>query len=147
MNRSFQGIWIPKILSDKCGVILATKLVADHLGQFKLSRDDREKGLRLHVLERTCFNGQEAVELIKRKLKQSWSYSSLTPNARCSWCKCSTFTLHSHHWPVKKCEGGCQTIDICPNCHVEYHFLTDEGLILLKSQYAEEIGRFMEEVQ
>ena len=81
----------------------------------------------------------------KRKIKQMaeddiFNYSLATPKERkeivvrnknvkgegagfktCSWCGCHTTTLHSHHYPIQKKDGGEETVDICGNCHHEYH--------------------------
>jgi hypothetical protein len=42
---------------------------------------------------------------------------------KCNWCGCNSFRLHSHHYPISKAEGGKEVIDICSNCHLEYHYL------------------------
>ena len=44
----------------------------------------------------------------------------------CEWCGGTTAVLHSHHFPIRKEHGGVDTVDICPNCHAEYHAI--EGL-------------------
>ena len=39
----------------------------------------------------------------------------------CEWCGCKTSILHKHHYPVSKREGGKETVNICSNCHNEFH--------------------------
>jgi hypothetical protein len=41
----------------------------------------------------------------------------------CDWCQGNTIVLHQHHFPILKANGGIQTVNICPNCHSEYHNL------------------------
>jgi len=40
---------------------------------------------------------------------------------KCAWCGVRTIVLHPHHYPTPKSKGGIETIDICPNCHSEFH--------------------------
>lgn len=40
----------------------------------------------------------------------------------CEWCNIYTSVLHSHHYPVPKSKGGVNTVEICPNCHHEFHY-------------------------
>jgi hypothetical protein len=41
----------------------------------------------------------------------------------CAWCGATTFTLHDHHFPETRAEGGHTRVAICANCHAEYHWL------------------------
>ena len=43
-------------------------------------------------------------------------------NKKCVWCKINTSVLHKHHYPTPKKSGGIETVNICPNCHHEFHF-------------------------
>lgn len=43
-------------------------------------------------------------------------------NKICSWCEVKTSVLHEHHYPIPKCKGGKSVVNICPNCHHEYHY-------------------------
>lgn len=70
--------------------------------------------------DRHCTD-EQAVALLKSKTPQSFTISDCV----CEWCRCTTALLHSHHYPVRKCDGGRETVNICPNCHTEFHFLTD----------------------
>jgi len=56
----------------------------------------------------------------------------------CEWCSSETLILHSHHYPIKRCDGGEETVKICANCHCEYHYL-EERKYRFKSQYACEV--------
>lgn len=39
----------------------------------------------------------------------------------CEWCGYQTSILHKHHHPVPKRLGGTETVNICANCHGEFH--------------------------
>lgn len=45
----------------------------------------------------------------------------------CAWCGCKTSSLHKHHYPIPKRMGGIETVEICSNCHTEFHVM--EGQI------------------
>jgi hypothetical protein len=45
----------------------------------------------------------------------------------CLFCGWNNAALDSHHYPVRAKDGGIETIDICPNCHREFHCLVDYG--------------------
>lgn len=43
----------------------------------------------------------------------------------CKFCGIGNVNLHAHHYPVRRADGGTETINICPNCHTRFHMLTD----------------------
>jgi len=45
---------------------------------------------------------------------------------QCEWCFCNTFILNEHHFPIPRKDGGQEIVNICPNCHYEYHYLKYE---------------------
>lgn len=49
-------------------------------------------------------------------------------NKTCEWCGRKTTVLHKHHYPVPKRAGGTEVVNICSNCHHEFHLqeTTDE---------------------
>lgn len=49
----------------------------------------------------------------------------------CEWCQGETLRLHSHHFPVSAKDNGEETVEICPNCHDEYHCLMDQKSYML----------------
>lgn len=58
--------------------------------------------------------------------KHPQKYPSLGKIKRCAWCKGDTLILHAHHYPITREDGGTETVNICANCHAEYHALTYE---------------------
>jgi hypothetical protein len=65
-----------------------------------------------------------AVDQAQRILEGKTPQSPIGFGSTCSWCRCVTAWLHEHHYPVTKSDGGSETVDICPNCHAEFHALT-----------------------
>lgn len=51
----------------------------------------------------------------------------------CEWCGCATSILHKHHYPIPKRAGGTATVNICSNCHNEFHL--QEGKAESKEVY------------
>jgi hypothetical protein len=49
---------------------------------------------------------------------------------KCEWCKTNTTVIHSHHYPVSKKNKGTDTVNICPNCHCEFHNGFDKIFII-----------------
>ncbi len=43
----------------------------------------------------------------------------------CEWCGYHTFILDRHHFPVPARLHGTLTVNICRNCHAEFHYLVD----------------------
>jgi len=76
---------------------------------------------KMGMAEKFQYSEEEILFIIKIKRSQSF------PRARqsCDWCSGSTLILHAHHYPTRRCEGGKETVNICANCHSEYHFLSD----------------------
>ena len=53
--------------------------------------------------------------------KRSWSAWNGAGAYQCVWCHCFTTTIHHHHYPVPKSKGGIAIVDVCANCHAEFH--------------------------
>lgn len=83
----------------------------------KLWKIFEKKGLA----EKFSYSEDQIIQIIKSKSPQNLPGS----NKCCEWCNCTTHALHKHHYPLKKCHGGQFVVNICPNCHYEYHFLAD----------------------
>ena len=61
------------------------------------------------------------------EIKEQILVSKGTGEKTCAWCGCKTTLLHKHHYPIPKRMGGKETVDICSNCHNEFHVM--EGQI------------------
>lgn len=60
----------------------------------------------------------DIVKQLKAKKMKNLGYG----NRECSWCEVKTSVLHEHHHPIPKSMGGVDTVNICPNCHHEFHY-------------------------
>src|SRR3990167_970319 len=83
-------------------------------------------------LEYYLINAEdEVVKIIKMKKPQILS----DHQKKCEWCQGSTCILHAHHYPKSKKEGGQETVNICPSCHCEFHYLITENNYKIKEEY------------
>jgi ABC-type phosphate transport system ATPase subunit len=39
----------------------------------------------------------------------------------CEWCNTKVYILHKHHFPIPKRHGGTDMVNICQNCHADFH--------------------------
>jgi len=77
-----------------------------------------------HYLTQYQLAHDEIMKFFAKKEPQSLPRLNYNVTAySCDWCKSETFVLHNHHYPIPQCEGGEQTVSLCPNCHTEYHYL------------------------
>jgi len=63
----------------------------------------------------------------------------------CEWCKIKTIILHKHHFPIEKRKGGNDIVNICPNCHSEYHFIKSNYFIItdkLRNMYNADYDKY-----
>ncbi|MBE9053543.1 hypothetical protein IQ243_24685 [Nostocales cyanobacterium LEGE 11386] len=101
----------------KTSKMISQHIRANHLIVKKAIHELIEKAL----IEEFTFSEEEALQLIRKKVPQSFSNSRL----KCSWCNGTTVAIQKHHYPVKRSEDGKEVVNICPSCHCEFHFLTD----------------------
>jgi len=43
----------------------------------------------------------------------------------CLFCGIDDIPLERHHFPIRRVDGGKETIKLCPNCHRKFHELAD----------------------
>lgn len=68
------------------------------------------------------------LKLIKNKQPQFF-----VDGKTCEWCMGTSPLIEKHHFPIPRKNGGKEVVNICANCHGEYHFLKTRGLNRLKS--------------
>ncbi|MBW4636475.1 MAG: hypothetical protein KME30_32755 [Iphinoe sp. HA4291-MV1] len=76
--------------------------------------------VQLNLIQKYHIQELEALRLIKSKTPQF-----VECGLECEWCNSTSFLLHEHHYPIKRSLGGSQTVQICSNCHSEFHYLTE----------------------
>lgn len=73
---------------------------------------------------------QNSYKSIKEMVKTNNSNKGVG-NKICEWCGIKTFVLCEHHFPIPKRDGGNKTVNICPNCHNNFHFIESTKIYLL----------------
>ena len=68
---------------------------------------------------------EEVVAILKEKEGQRIHHSSSLSIDICDWCHAEAYALHNHHHPIPKKSGGTAVVQICANCHYEFHILSD----------------------
>lgn len=86
-------------------------------------RERLQKMCELGLLKKLSNSTDSAdiVNLLKNKNMRGLGVGSST----CQWCGVNTSVLHEHHYPIPKSKGGTETVAICPNCHHEFHSMSD----------------------
>lgn len=118
-------IAIPKKLIGKFDIKLLYKLGCS-IGKIeKINRNDWIKLEKAGLAKKIRFNQDEIKKILSNKSKSIVSEIDNTPIHICEWCESQTYILHSHHFPIPKKDNGKETVDICANCHAEFHWLVD----------------------
>jgi len=81
-----------------------------------------KKLLKDNVVRITRMSKENVVDVLKNKKFEGIGIGRF----KCEWCSIKTVILEEHHYPKTKEEGGTEIVNICPNCHREYHFLTSQ---------------------
>jgi hypothetical protein len=118
---SGKTIHFPRDLAIKYGIDLIVAIAYLYYEIQEPSYKQWKKLKNLGLAEEYTLNEDEVIRLLKSKTPQ------IFPNSEkiCTWCKATTCVLHAHHYPMRKSKGGQETINICPSCHCEFHFLVD----------------------
>lgn len=128
-KRDFKGVWIPKeiwldrnlsiyekfyisVYSDSGQEKIADEQMKELVSQGTLSKI--KKSLYEKRLLKKITTPQDAKKIVVNN-KGNWF--------ECEWCGCKTTAIQKHHYPIPKSKGGTETVNICPNCHYEYHLI------------------------
>lgn len=71
------------------------------------------------IVDESSNDGVEYVAY--EKIKEEILSEKGSGNKVCAWCGCKTSVLHKHHYPIPKRMGGTDIVEICSNCHHEFH--------------------------
>lgn len=55
--------------------------------------------------------------------------ADLSVKSGCVVCGSKRY-LHEHHYPIRKKDGGSETVTMCMDHHIAFHQLTDHGILL-----------------
>lgn len=87
------------------------------------SKDSVRKSLKQLVsdgwLDSCLLSGEDIKKTLCSKQPQALSIGVLN----CEWCGCETVALQCHHYPIPRSKGGTEEVEICANCHFEFHQL------------------------
>lgn len=84
------------------------------------------------IIMRISLDEEEIIALLKGKKGQIFYSDNIVT---CEWCNGSTTQLQKHHWPIPQSMGGEDTVNICANCHFEYHSLVDRTFYILHPNF------------
>lgn len=59
----------------------------------------------------------------KEEIKNYVISAKAKRQAVCEWCDSNVIYLQEHHYPVPREEGGMEVVNICPNCHYDFHHI------------------------
>lgn len=131
---NFKGIWIPSnIWLDKT-LTLQEKIFLSYWEELK-TFSNKELSDFFDLTPRHCSRIKNSlIEKGKIEKNKTLTYEEIKEEVlkkkgrrKCSWCGCHTSTLHEHHFPIPKRDGGTEIVKICPNCHSEFHTLEQLG--------------------
>jgi hypothetical protein len=107
-------------ISQKSGLNqTVTKIINQYFTENENDNDnDNDNDVSLPV-RGTIRSEQSSYESIKEQILTKKGNGEKI----CAWCGCKTTVLHKHHYPIPKRLGGKETVDICPNCHDEFHVM------------------------
>jgi len=118
VKREFTGVWIPHELIKTYGFKEAMCIAALW---FEAPLENKDAIIRRLKTKKVLFNGRYSPEDIKSRLENKAVAGLGIGSAVCEWCRIRTYTLHQHHYPTPRRNGGTQIVNICPNCHQEFH--------------------------
>lgn len=98
------------------------------LGVTPLRNSDLKRLYKYGVVEKINYTEEQVVTILKSKSPQKVDRGKCSLFDICDWCQAETYSLHKHHYPIKRSKGGQRTVSICPNCHYEFHALMEKDI-------------------
>ncbi len=97
--------------------IPANKQIAKAVGSTKgaVSNALRDLISKGYLVQGNSYSNKQAFDFLNKK----------GSSRGCLFCGAGHITLDAHHYPVRKKDGGTDTILLCPNCHRHFHELVD----------------------
>lgn len=128
-NRDFKGVWIPKEIWLDRNLSIYEKFyisVYSDSGQEKIA-DEQMKGLvsqgTLSKIKKSLYEKRLLKKITTPQDAKKIVVNNKGKGIECEWCGCKTTAIQKHHYPIPKIKGGTETVNICPNCHYEYHLI------------------------
>ncbi len=125
----------PRELAEKFDLNLVMKLSA-WMGKIgKIERKEWKKIECEGLAVKVKYFQEEIKDILCKKSSCLITQIDDTSIYICQWCKSQTYRLNAHHFPIAKKDGGKETVDICANCHSEFHWLVDHYHYKVKEEY------------
>lgn len=132
MERDFKGIWIPKEILSNVNLNMTEKIYLAIFNQYNKNMVFTEN-LMQHTVSYSSVvrvrNRLMALNLIENPFTKDavnakeWVLHNTDEGDTCEWCGKKYPLLETHHFPIPKCAGGTETVQICPNCHSAFHYI------------------------
>lgn len=133
MKEDFKGIWIPKEIWLREDLSIQEKVIISVLRDKNIKFKSRKEAAEFFFVSQNRYC-EILRNLVDKKLivNKQFEYKDLKDiviasknkgDKTCEWCGCKTTILHAHHYPIPRRLGGTETVNICPNCHYEFHDL------------------------
>lgn len=120
------SIYFPLDLAEKIGIADTTILINIFYNFNYPPAHVRTNFITKGFIYKKKIKPNEAIEIIKTKTCQQFEFHD---TRICTWCHGETLSLERHHYPKERRHGGVDTVDICANCHREFHNLVNHGRI------------------
>lgn len=141
-QRSFLGHYarkttavIPRDLAKKFGHKPIYILGMFYGGFQNPTREQWKDFEKLGICEKIKYSPEEIKELLCKKSPCLVAEFDQITIHICAWCKSQTYKIHAHHYPISKKNKGLETVNICTNCHTEFHYLSDLFHYRVKKEY------------
>ena len=113
------GFWVSGSLIEKVGVTDAVLLSAYYSG-FHVSKNKIRRLESKGYLISQKLSDDKAYKILKTIDRPDW-----VGGLECEWCGCRSISIQMHHFPIRRKDGGEETVNICAGCHTDFHALTD----------------------
>lgn len=135
------AVFIPHHLMETIDGNLLFKIANFCFGYGGIERRHWKQLKKVDLAEEYHLEEDDVIKILKSKTPQKFPNQTQT----CDWCTGSTCVLHAHHYPIRKSKGGQNTVNICPSCHCEFHFLLDKKHYRIKKEIKDEFDKAIEE--
>lgn len=83
--------------------------------------NDNENDVSLPTIRERIVQNDPIDPISYKEIKDEIMNNKGNGEKTCEWCGCKTTVLHKHHYPIPKRQGGKEIVNICSNCHHEFH--------------------------
>ena len=133
MNKN---VCIPKSFFSYClnnGLDLNDCLILEYIIKrdlstaLNISTDNPMLNMGETAIKRRCnkLKQKRLIEISKISDKQAFDALNNGYLKGCLFCGYNKSFLDKHHYPIRVKDKGTETIEICSNCHREFHTMTD----------------------